>query len=175
MTVTAPATAPAPTTLHRLPPLPGQLISWPMAPPVPSAQATLDLDLTGPETEPEPEVRSAADRRAERTMRARAARFAMAMVEAVGGDRPVTQLVGWVNHEVYETVSTLAAAVSQTSDSDARARTGRPRLLSVHVSRPSTDAAEVCGHVRQGVRSRAVALRLELHRGRWICTALHLG
>jgi len=173
MTVTA--TAHAPTTLHRLPPLPGQLISWPTAPPVPAAQATLDLDLAGPETEREPEVRSAADRRAERVMRARAARFAMAMVEAVGGDRSVTQLVGWVSHEVYETVSALAAGVSRTSDSEARARTGRPRLLSVHVSRPTADAAEVCGHVRQGVRSRAVALRLELRRGRWICTALHLG
>ena len=173
MTVTA--TAPAPTTLHRLPPLPGHLISWPTAPPVPAAQTTLDLDLAGPETEREPKVRSAADRRAERVMRARAARFAMAMVEAVGGDRPVTQLVGWVSHEVYETVSALAAAVSRTSDSEARARTGRPRLLSVHVSRPATDSAEVCGHVRQGVRSRAVALRLELRRGRWVCTALRLG
>ncbi len=172
MTVSA---TPAPTTLHRLPPLPGQLISWPTAPPVPSAQATLDLDLAGPATEREPEVRSVADRRAERAMGARAARFAMAMVEAVGGDRPVTQLAGWVSHEVYDTVSALAAAVSRTSDSELRARTERPRLLSVHVSRPAADTAEVCGHVRQGVRSRALALRLELHRGRWMCTALRVG
>jgi len=173
MTATT-ATQP-PTTLHRLPPLPGQLISWPTAPPVPAAQATLDLDLAGPETEHEPEVRSASVRRAERAMRARAARFAMAMVEAVGGDRPVTQLAGWVSHEVYDTVSALAAAVSRTSDSELRARTERPRLLSVHVSRPAADTAEVCSHVRQGVRSRALALRLELRRGCWMCTALRVG
>lgn len=173
--MTATTATHAPTTLHRLPPLPGQLISWPTAPAVPGAQATLDLDLAGPEMEREPDVRSASDRRAERAMRAHGARFAMAVVEAVGGDRPVTQLAGWVSHEVYETVSALAAAVSRTSDSELRARTGRPRLLSVHVFRPATDAAEVCGHVRQGMRSRAVALRLELRRGRWTCTALRFG
>jgi hypothetical protein len=45
----------------------------------------------------------------------------------------------------------------------------------VHVSTPTTGVAEVCGRVRSAGRSRALALRLEQQRGRWVCTALQLG
>jgi hypothetical protein len=34
------------------------------------------------------------------------------------------------------------------------------------------DALEACVHVRYGRRSRAVAARFELVRGRWQCVAL---
>ena len=62
-----------------------------------------------------------------------------------------------------------------TAGAQVRARTERPRLVSVHVSHPVDAVAEVSGHVRRGGRSRALAVRLEWHLGLWICAALQLG
>ncbi|MBP2355434.1 hypothetical protein JOF29_006544 [Kribbella aluminosa] len=48
-------------------------------------------------------------------------------------------------------------------------------VRSVRVFVPEPGIAEVAAHVRHGERSRAVALRLEVRRNRWVCTALELG
>lgn len=174
---------PGPPALRRVPPLPGQLLSWPTRRPSPAVQDTLALDLSADLTGhdepqlcavPDDEGRMAADS-AEQALHARAARFSMAVVEAVGGDRPVTQLLRWTTTSVYEEVAELVRRLGHGSDALERARTDRPRLVSVHVSSPDDDVAEVSGHVRQGRRSRALALRLEVHRDRWVCTALALG
>ncbi len=54
-------------------------------------------------------------------------------------------------------------------------RSGRHQIATVHVSRPGETSAEVAARVSTGARSRAIAARLEFHRDRWLCTALHFG
>lgn len=165
MTAITSAALPEPSSavLRRLPPLPGEVIEWPTTRVTPAVQGVLDLDLaatdrgavlTGPSA-------------AAQAMQARAARFALAVAEALAGDRPVAQLSKWMTHDVYDQVAALARTT--------RARTERPRLLSAHVARPAEEVAEVCGHIRHGERSRAMAMRLEQRKGRWVCTALRLG
>jgi hypothetical protein len=103
------------------------------------------------------------------------ARFAQAVVEVIGGDRPLTQLVRWTTRGVYRDLTRRVRIVARTSPSAQRLRTVRPQVRSVHVFRPTQSIAEVSVHVRHGQRSRAIAARLELDDGRWQCTVLHLG
>lgn len=104
-----------------------------------------------------------------------AARFAQAVVEVLGGDRPLAQLVRWTSHRVYVDLDRRLSILARTSDAGRRMRTVRPQVRSVHVFHPTPEAAEVSVHVRHGQRSRAIAARLELSGGRWQCTALQLG
>ncbi len=104
-----------------------------------------------------------------------AGRFAQAVVEVLGGDRPLGQLVRWTSHRVYLELERRLAILHRTQDAGRRLRTVRPQVLSVHVFHPTPVSAEVSVHVRHGQRSRAIAARLELVRGRWQCTALLLG
>jgi hypothetical protein len=108
-------------------------------------------------------------------LHARARRFLQAVVEMAGADRPVVQLLHWATPEVYAEVCRHADTVAASSDTRHRSRTGRPRVVSVHVTRPAEGVAEVAAHVRHAGRSRALAARLEYLRGRWVCTALQLG
>jgi hypothetical protein len=108
-------------------------------------------------------------------LHARARRFLQAVVEMAGADRPVVQLLHWATPEVYAEVCRHADTVAASSDTRHRSRTGRPRVVSVHVTRPAEGVAEVAAHVRHAGRSRALAARLEHLRGRWVCTALQLG
>lgn len=104
-----------------------------------------------------------------------AARFAQAVVEVLGGDRPLPQLVRWTSQRVYVELERRLAILARTSQAGSRARTIRPQVRSVHVFHPTPESAEVSVHVRHGQRSRAIAARLELVRGRWQCTVLQLG
>ena len=139
-------------------------------------QGTLALDLDprvpGPPSTPELEPRSAArlGHVDDAEVRAWSARFAQAVVESVGGQRPVSQLVRWTSPTVYRDLDRRAQLVRQALDG--RARAVHPQVRSVHVFRPTPDSAEVSVHVRHGQRSRALAVRLERHRARWCCVAL---
>lgn len=104
-----------------------------------------------------------------------AARFAQAVVEVLGGDRPLTQLIRWTSQRVYVELERRLSVLARTSDAGRRRRTVRPQVRSVHVFHPTPDSAEVSVHVRHGERSRAIAARLELTHGRWQCTVLQLG
>jgi hypothetical protein len=110
-----------------------------------------------------------------------ATRFAQGVVEVLGGDRPVTQLVRWTSARVYADldrrvrVRATQQAVLAAHPHGVRPRQARAQVRSVHVCLPTDTAAEISVHVRHGVRSRALAARLELRRGRWQCTALQLG
>lgn len=104
-----------------------------------------------------------------------AARFAQAVVEVLGGDRPLSQLVRWTSHRVYLELERRLALLTRTTDPGRRRRAVRPQVRSVHVCHPTAETAEVSVHVRYGRRSRAIAARLELVRGRWQCTVLQLG
>jgi rhodanese-related sulfurtransferase len=126
------------------------------------APATPDLKVA-PRSGPAPEVRTWA------------ARFAQAVVEVIGGDRPLSQLLRWTNAVVYQELDRRVRILARTSPHRSRLRSIRAQVQSVHVFQPGPESAEVSVHVRYGQRSRAIAARLELAGDRWSCTALHLG
>jgi hypothetical protein len=103
-----------------------------------------------------------------------AGRLGRAVSEVMCGDRPVTQLMRWTDEAVYADVSRRANILAKASCTRRGAR-NRVSVLSVHVCEPRDGVAEASVHVRQGHRSRAIALRLEGLDGRWRCTALQLG
>ncbi|MGC4944061.1 Rv3235 family protein [Kribbella sp. DT2] len=104
-----------------------------------------------------------------------AARLVQAIAETVGGDRPVSQLLRWTDTAVYVDVHRRVRLLGLTTTAGKRAAKGRSAVRSVHVCQPDRGVAEVAAHLRTGGRSRAMALRLEIRRGRWVCTALELG
>lgn len=96
-----------------------------------------------------------------------APRLAQALVEVVGGERPLAQLVRWTSAEVYDR---LRRGLGWTRERDPV----RAVVRSVTVSEPADGVAEVAAIVRRGARCTALALRLEGLDGRWQCTALEL-
>jgi len=108
-----------------------------------------------------------------------AGQLAQAVVEVLSGARPLTQLLTRVDEQIYAELAALAPDPG-TAPTFGRNRgvirpEDRPRVRSVHVSRPAADVAEVAARVQTNGRSRAVALRLEEWRGRWRCSALVVG
>lgn len=89
-----------------------------------------------------------------------------AIMEALTGRRPLTQLIRWVTSEVYDELE-----VSVAPDLG-RGWAGRTRRLVV--SEPADGVAEVAAVVQRGPRARALALRMEGRDGRWVVTALQL-
>lgn len=147
--------------------------------PIASVQGTLALDLQ-PRQEP-PRVLSRVDVRRQRDVERWAYRFAQAAVEIVGGDRPATQLLRWTTSEVYSDLHRRALLVARAGGHQpgvARVQPVRPQVLSVRACFLDRGVVEAGVHVRYGERSRAVAARFELKRGRhdpgprWVCTAL---
>ena len=102
-------------------------------------------------------------------------RFARAVVEVMAGDRGPSQLLRWTTEGVYADLCRRARLLQRTTPSDRRLRRLRSQVVSVHLFYPSAEAAELSMHVRRGERSRAIAARLELVEGRWLCTALQFG
>lgn len=147
--------------------------------PIAALQGTLALDLSGYQVPPEPPELSLADPvdspPDDRDVRAWSATFAQAVLEVLGGDRPLTQLLRWTDIRVYQDLSRRVQILSRRAPATQRLRTLRPQVCSVRVFRPSPVAAEVSVHVRHGQRSRALAARMELTGGRWQCTALQFG
>ena len=162
-----------------------RVVRLPVAPPTPvaSMQGTLALDL-GPRVEvPEPDVmRPGAgydvvrvDLVRRRRFEQHAARIGAAVVEIVGGDRPVSQLLRWTTPEVYQDLARRAHLVASAAGRRPAAggvQSVRPQLVAAHSSFVTEECAEVSLHVRYGPRSRAVAARFELLRDRWQVTAL---
>jgi hypothetical protein len=87
----------------------------------------------------------------------------------------VTQLLRWTTPRVYQDLGRRVQIMAQTRSAPQRRRTIRPQVLSVHVFQPKPTSVEVSVHVRYGLRSRALAARLERRRGAWTCTDLQLG
>lgn len=127
--------------------------------------------------EDEPQLRRIAELPDPRPL---AGQLAQAVVEVLAGDRPITQLLTWVDERIYTELSALAPR-PRTSPALSRGRTvlirpqDRPKVRSIHVGRPAAGVAEIAARVQVNGRSRAVALRLEEWRGRWRCSALIVG
>ncbi len=189
MTDTDPCPDPTPQRLAR-PPAPHTPLATvtPLArPPVPrrsepvplaSVQGTLALDLGRPATPTTPELLvldGPDDDPGTEELRGWAARFAQAVVEVTGGDRPLQQLLRWTTARVYQDLNRRVQIMGQTRSAHQRRSTIRPQVRTVHVCRPCEDVAEVSVHIRYGPRSRALAARLERRASHWTCTALQLG
>jgi hypothetical protein len=94
-----------------------------------------------------------------------AARLGQAVLEVRSGSRPVTQLLRWTSAPVYAELALHRSGPTLRRES----------VRSVHVCEPADGVAEAALVVAGGDRLRAVALRLEGLRGRWVCTALVFG
>lgn len=156
--------APDPASAYALPEVDGSLALKASAPPAPVKAL--------PKT---PELRIVPTNGSGEDIQLWAARFAQAVVEVLGGDRPLPQLVRWTSQRVYLELERRLTILARSSQGGRRPRAVRPQVRSVHVFHPTPESAEVSVHVRHGQRSRAIAARLELSRGRWQCTALQLG
>ena len=143
-----------------------------------AVQGTLALDLRGgrpglPETpELEPPGPARLPHGSDAEVRAWAARLAQAVVEAVGLQRPVSQLVRWTSPTVYRDLERRVLLVRRAA---VGVRSVRPQVRSIHVCRPTPSCAEVSVHIRHGGRSRALAMRMERRGERWQCTVLEFG
>ncbi|MFC0224315.1 Rv3235 family protein [Nocardioides zeicaulis] len=158
----------------------------PGAVPVGSVQGALALDLTPRTAPPRPRLRSARandlvelERAARAHVDAFVGRYLQAAVEVAAGDRPVTQVLRHTVPEVYEELgerARLVAAAAGATDASVRGpHPSRPVVLGVRTALIRPDAVEASAHVRYGRRSRAVAARFEVVRGRWQCVALVWG
>lgn len=103
-----------------------------------------------------------------------ARRFLQAVVEVVGCDRPVTQLARWTDQAVYAEIA-RRQRVNAARRADGARRGSRHQVATVHVHQSSPRAAEVAARVSYRGRSRAIAARLDLRQGRWLCTAICFG
>jgi hypothetical protein len=152
-----------------------------------SVQGALALDTT-PRLDPPPPPPSSGHRPGdvvdlEPVTRARldawVHRYLQAVVEIVSGDRPITQLLRWTEPDVYAALGRRASLVARAGGHVPGRGRGRgavrPSVLGVHTTLVNEGAVEACVHVRHGHRSRAVAARFELSRGRWQCVALEMG
>ena len=161
------------------------VLRLPVAAPTPMAgvQGTLALEL-GPRLDP-PEVETGqpgagfdvvrVDLVRRREFEQHAMRIGAAVVEIVGGDRPVSQVLRWTTPEVYQDLARrarLVAAASGRRPGAGSSQSVRPQLVATRTSFVTENCAEVSLHVRYGQRSRAVAARFEHLRDRWQITAL---
>lgn len=97
----------------------------------------------------------------------------LCVAEILSGTRDVDSIARWITEEVQRHLQHRAAMAGRAR-SLARRPAGRPvmRVGSVLVCRPCTDVAEATVVVHTRNRARAVAIRLEVHRGRWRATAV---
>jgi len=102
------------------------------------------------------------------------ARIARAVIEAVAGERPVSQLTKWTTREVLLQVTIRAAAARRHPAG--KSLTSPPRRVgSVRTCVVAPGIVEACAVVSGMTRARAIALRLEARDQRWIVTAMQLG
>lgn len=166
-------------------PHPVEPVAQPLAQPVAlaSVQGTLALDLQPRQDPPVVDhlvARGTGDvvdigRHARVEFERFSGRIVQAIVEIVGGDRPVSQVLRWTTPSVYQDLGRRAqlvarAAGRQPGQGDIQGI--RPQVVGVHTCFVAEGAAEVSAHVRYGRRSRAVAARFERRRDRWVCCAL---
>ena len=104
-----------------------------------------------------------------------ASRLVQAVSEVLAGDRPISQLVRFTDEAVFTDLNRRVRMLGLTTTATTRGARDRSAVRSVRVCTPAWNVAEVAAHVRHGDRSRAIALRMEIRRHRWVCTALELG
>lgn len=162
----------------RLVPIPRQAPLRAGSEPVPAGQGALALELAAA-VPPDPEPRASAwlgddeptnppDIEALPDPRRWTAMIAQAVVEILAGRRPVTQVLRWVDPEIYR-------RIQRSAPPRPGGRGGVPvRVRRVRVSTSPEGAVEAVAVVDDGTRCRAMTLRLEALERRWLCTALDI-
>lgn len=97
--------------------------------------------------------------------------FVRGIVEVISGQRSANQLLPTITTEVLDYLRLAPLAPSPTERTAQRSA----QVRSLHITRPTPNAAEVCATVCIGTRYTAIALRLDNLEGRWRCTNLALG
>ena len=97
--------------------------------------------------------------------------LALAIIQAMLGQRPVAQLNRWMADDVL-----AAITMYRRRNLRQHGRIAIPiALRSVRVQHPDAAVAEVAAHLVIGKQSAAMAFRLQAFGNRWLCTALELG
>jgi hypothetical protein len=99
------------------------------------------------------------------------AKLALAIIQALTGQRPAAQLNRWVVEEVLAAISIYQRRRLRVNGRIAESIA----LRSIRIQHPDPEVAEVAAHLIIGKRSAAMAFRLEALGDRWLCTALELG
>ncbi|MCR6690488.1 Rv3235 family protein [Cellulomonas sp.] len=99
--------------------------------------------------------------------------LALASVEALVGRRPVAQLARWLAPGVFDLLQARAHVTVRAIGPRASGRGVAVRT--VRTCRIEPCVVEATAVVDDGVRVRAVAMRLEVHRRAWRVTALEIG
>lgn len=99
--------------------------------------------------------------------------IALAALEVLAGRRPVAQLARWLAPAVYEALQVRAGLTARVLRTPEGAR--HPQVRRFRVTPVLTTTREVTVVADDAGRVRAVALRLEAHRGVWRATALEIG
>jgi hypothetical protein len=94
------------------------------------------------------------------------------MIETAGGRRPLPQLSALLSPSVSRG---LAADFERSSRRGSPHWLHRAAVRTLRCAQPRDGVAELCAVLETGARVRAMALRLEEHRGRWRCTRIQLG
>jgi len=104
-------------------------------------------------------------------------RLALAAVEVIVGLRPAAQLARWLTPGVLQALRVRADLHRRAASGALRAATGArpPAVRSTHVCAVEPHVVEAAVVVDDGCRVRAVAVRIETHRGVWRATALDVG
>ncbi|WP_456788010.1 Rv3235 family protein [Cellulomonas sp. P5_C5] len=97
----------------------------------------------------------------------------LASLEVLAGRRSVAQLARWLTPGVYETLQVRAGLTQRVLGTSGGTRP--PVVRRARACRVDPHVLEASLVADDGVRVRAVALRLEGHRGAWRVTALEIG
>ena len=98
---------------------------------------------------------------------------ALASLEVLAGRRSVAQLARWLTPGVYESLQVRAGLTQRVLGTSGGTRP--PVIRRTRACRVDSHVLEASMVADDGVRVRAVALRLEGHRGAWRVTALEIG
>jgi hypothetical protein len=98
---------------------------------------------------------------------------ALASLEVLAGRRPVAQLARWLTPGVYGSLQARAGLTQRVLGTSGVTR--QPVVRRTRACRVDAHVLEASLVADDGVRVRAVALRLEEHRGAWRVTALEIG
>jgi hypothetical protein len=128
-----------------------------------------------PAEAPTPSERALAERRREeeRHIRSLARIVALACVEAELGLRPARQLSAWLDLPTYGKMTRRADLAGRIRPD--RGASGAPQALGSRCCPAGEGVYEASATIQLPDRVRAMALRIERHRGRWKVTALELG